>query len=237
VEPFTSFMLEAFVHTGVEQAREWVAKKEPPAIGQPADQLLSGVSARFQSPDGVKPAFVMVGLCRDDTWRKSLLVKYGDVLRIRVPRGLYQVTGWFFANDNGAGGPVLVAVGQSAITIIGNRPEKFVLRGHVPDQAELEAILESHSHSNLPFALPASVQRRGPGTVAPRIPEPSLEMTSSPLCPVIDANGKPCALPLEFGSASCPNHSAGDPSRFQILTWSGAPENSLFYHTNFKSGH
>jgi hypothetical protein len=225
VDPI-SILLENIVHIGVDEFRDRAAKRAPQEPDPVSRPVTGEFRARFEAAGAPRPSLVWVVLYRDEAWKMCVPVKYGDVLKLRVPRGIYKTTAWFFADMEGQlKEPLLVAIAQGSIKVISNRREKFLLRGHTPEQPEVKAIRESTPSQMLPFQLPTRppVEDLRAGTVAVRDSGPTLEVTSSPLCAHVDDAGRRCSDPAEPGRDACTRHSAADGSDFQIITWLGSP--------------
>ncbi len=126
------------------------------------------------------------------------------------------------------------------IKVLSNRPDKFLLRGHPPEEVEVSAIRGSAPTGTLPFAVPDSralgAASRAELTAPSRKmlespfggsgdgPEPTLEIVGSlAVCSHRDAAGRRCPEPAEGGQETCAQHSSGNGGGFQIITWLGAP--------------
>jgi len=194
-----------------------------------SDGALRGeIRARFKAMPNLRASLVMVGLERGDSWHVSVPVKYGEPLRLRVQRGVYQVTAWFFADAQApAGTPMLVAIANGEITVASDRVEKFVLTGRNPLPAQLAEIRSAAPLAERPFWLPGEGPRMlppgGAAAEAPQVPE--LEIVSSPSCAYVDASGKNCVGPLKDGERFCARHSGRPADRndggIEILAWVG----------------
>ena len=130
-----TILINTLLQFGLGQLAKYigVSGEEVPDRTGP-DGLGSEFRANFRSLSRLKPSLVMVGLQRGDEWRFCVPVKYGEPLRLRVQRGMYQVTAWFFAEAQALNAALmLVAIAEAEIVIAASsRAEKFTLTGKEP---------------------------------------------------------------------------------------------------------
>jgi hypothetical protein len=193
---------------------------EPGAFG-------SEIRAHFKARASLHASVVVVALERGTGWRTSVLVKYGEPLRLRVQRGMYQVTAWFFAAARApAGKLILAAIANAQIVVASNRAEKFVLTGEELRPSEVTAIRDTVPQE-LPFLLPGDEPRmletgRGQLEIAAA---PQLEILSTPACSYQDQTGQQCLAEPAKGERFCNRHADGrqadDEQEMEILGWVG----------------
>jgi len=178
-----------------------------------------------------KASLVMVGLQRGDEWKICVPVKYGESLRLRVQRGIYQVTAWFFAAVQAPIATLmLVATAEAEIIIASERAEKFTVIGQEPEQAHL-AQIRAAAPIGPPFLLPDDKTRMLPAAgrnlELPGPPglddAPQLEMMCLPCCPHVDESGERCSGWPAEGETYCAHHSglsSGEStSGMEIVSW------------------
>jgi len=193
---------------------------EPGAFG-------SELRAVFKVRASLRTSLVVVALERGSAWRTSVLVKYGEPLRLRVQRGIYQVTAWFFAAARApAGKLMLAAIANAEIIVASSRAEKFVLTGEELRPSEVAAIRDA-APQELPFMLPGDEPRMlqaGPGQLEIAA-APQLEILSSPACSYQDETGQQCLGEPAKGERFCYRHADGrqadDERGMEILGWVG----------------
>ena len=240
MEPI-SLLLETILSIGLKEFREHANQNQAQAP-QPGSTPVTGeFRARFTVSGMPRPSLVMVCLWHDERRKMCVPVKYGEVLKLWVPRGIYQTTAWFFSGVGESGAlPALVAIAQGVIKVLSNRPDKFLLRGHPPEEAEVSAIRGSAPTGTLPFAIlasralgaasraelsaPSRKMLESPFAGSGDEPEPTLEIVgSAAVCSYQDAAGRRCPEPAESGQETCAQHSSENGGGFQIITWFGAP--------------
>jgi hypothetical protein len=212
---------------GLQQLDKYmgVSSPEVPDMSGP-DALGSELRAHFRLRPSLKASLVMVGLQRGDEWNICVPVKYGESLRLRVQRGIYQATAWFFA----AAPLMLIATAEAEIVIASGRAEKFTLTGQEPARAYL-AQIRNAAPMGPPFMLPDDVTRMLPAAGRNReIPgppvleeAPRLEMECSPCCRHVDESGERCSGWPAEGETYCARHSGHSPgqtvSGMEIVSW------------------
>jgi hypothetical protein len=233
IDPITQLIMESLVRFGLKQLLDRFAGGSGREVPDLTDGGLPGeIRASFKAMADLRASLVMVGLQRGDSWHISVPVKYGEPLRLRVQRGLYQVTAWFFADaDAPAGTPLLVAIAHGEIAVTSDRVQKFVLTGHNPLPAQLAEIRSAAPPADMPFWLPDEGPRMlaaGPGErMVVHVPE--LEIVSSPSCTYVNASGRRCAGPPEKGGNFCTRHTGeaeDGKGRIEILAWVGSKQPS-----------
>jgi hypothetical protein len=190
--------------------------------------LGSELRAYFKVRASLRASLVVVALERAG-WRMSVPVKYGEPLRLRVQRGVYQVTAWFFAAAHApAGKLMLAAIANDQIVVASNRAEKFVLTGEELRPSDATAIRDA-TPQELPFMLPGDEPRmlesgRGQVEIAAA---PQLEIFSSPICSYQNQAGQQCLGEPAKGERFCYRHAGGreadDEREMEILGWVGTP--------------
>ena len=226
---------------GLQQLDKYigVSRPEVPDMTGP-DAFGSELRAHFRLHPSLKASLVMVGLQRGNEWNVCVPVKYGESLRLRVQRGIYQATAWFFAS---APGPVaalmLIATAEAEIVIASGRAEKFTLTGQEPARAYL-AQIRNAAPAGPPFMLPDDVTRMLPAagrnrelSAGPVLDEaPLLEMVCAPCCRHIEESGERCSGWPADGEMYCARHSGHSSgqtaSGMEIVSWvaSRAPDAS-----------
>lgn len=212
-------LLQRFVDPG--------SREVPDLVGQ--EGLGGELRAHFKAATSLSISVVIVGLERGDNWKICIPVKYGEALRLRVQRGIYQVTAWFFAAARAPVATLMLAgIAQAEIIVASSRAEKFVLMGQEPLPRQL-AEIRSAAPAGRPFMLPGDEARMLPsGGKAVDLPKaPQLEIVSSPSCPHVDASGQRCSEWAQEEETYCARHSRrrqhenGD--RMEIIGWVGTP--------------
>lgn len=199
-------------------------REEVPDLSE--GKLRGEFRAQFKAMASLRATLVMVGLERGTTWKISVPVKYGEALRLRVQRGIYQVTAWFFADAQAPfATPMLVAIAQGEIRVASERVQKFVLTGRNPLPSQLAEIRQA-APSARPFWLPDEGPRMLPAgaAVTPQI-DSELKIVCSPSCAYLEASGQGCSGSPEEDESFCRRHAehpeAGDSDGMDILAWVG----------------
>ena len=186
VDPISQLIMESLVRFGLKQLLERFSGSAGPEVPDLSEGALRGeIRASFKATANLRASLVMVGLQRGDSWHVSVPVKYGEPLRLRVQRGVYQVTAWFFADAQAPmGTPLLVAIATGEIAVASDRVEKFVLTGRNPLASQLAEIRSAAPPTELPFWLPDEGPRMlaSGGAAAGARLVPELEIVSSPSC-------------------------------------------------------
>jgi len=228
VEIVWKLLFDAMAYAGVDEIRQRLQQRGA-QIHDLADEPPSSVlHATFRVRHEPRPFMVMVGLRRGDR-TFSAPVQYGERLRVRLSRGVYQVTAWFLADLPGFLAPTLVAIADQEIRILSERPERYVLVGSAPTAVQLAEIRAALPPRGVPITLPsgppaleAAPRPSGPPAriaygPAPERPEIEIIRTS---CAHTDSHGVRCPQPALTGKAFCPAHTARD-ERFQIVGGTG----------------
>jgi hypothetical protein len=189
--------------------------------------LGSELRAYFKVSAALQTSLVIVGLERGDAWRTCVPIKYGEALRVRVQRGIYQVTAWFFATAHAPAAKLtLVAIAKTDIVVASSRAEKFVLMGEEPQPSEVAAIRNA-APLERPFILPGDEPKMLPaaGRQLEIAAAPQLEILSSPACSHEDSAGQRCLGWPDEGESSCHLHAGhtqeGGERDIEILGWVG----------------
>ncbi|WP_066375826.1 hypothetical protein [Herbidospora mongoliensis] len=214
-------LLETMIDLGVEQLRNRYFGNPSEPIDLSSSPVRGEMDATFVAAKDQQPLMVMVGLVRGETWRFSVPMKYGDRLRLRLERGVYQVTALFFEETSETSALMLVAVAHHEIRILSDGPEKFLIRGRAVDEAERAAIDGAVLTHQMPMLTRAPEPALLPAVQKPF--EPSIEILSAPMCDFRDESGRRCAEPVQetrTNSRRCPEHTDGD-GEFGIVAWTG----------------
>nr|WP_062337220.1 hypothetical protein [Herbidospora sakaeratensis] len=212
---FVLGLLQAMILIGVEELRNRYFADTSEPIDLSTGPVHGELHATFVAAREQRPLMVMVGLVRGDSWRFSVPMKYGDRLRLRLERGVYQVTALFFAEAPENRALTLVAIARHEIRILSDGPEKFVVRGQAVDDAERAEIESAVRSPAEPARLPVVTARASFA--------PSIEILSAPICDFRAESGERCAVPVQESRTNgrrCPRHADGD-AEFGIIAWAG----------------
>lgn len=228
IDPISQLILDTLLRLGLQQlTRRFSAAPEVTDVsdGKPTGEF----RAQFKVTANLGASLVMVGLQRGDGWKLSVPVKYGEPLRLRVQRGIYQVTAWFFAAaPPPVNMPMLVAIAHDVLTVVSERPQKFTLTGRAPLDSQL-AEIRSGVPDGRPFSLPDERHRAilpAPDDASTAEAMPELEIISPESCAYAYPSGQRCIRSPKQDNEFCTLHSAdmkvGTSDRMEVVAWVGS---------------